>query len=602
MSFLFSRNNFPYLIDAQKGTFNHIMKQRISQLLQNDLQKWHFFLICAGILVFRLLLTGAQQVFLYPDESGMDDMLMYNMAVSITNGEWLGAYNFLTLAKHSFFALWLASLHVLGIPYLLGGQILWSAACVVMVWALAPIVQRRLWQLFLLSALLFNPAAVANPEPFAFVTRVYRDNIFPALCLLCLAGLCGAALRYREPLRRSVGWLLLCGVFWAAVWLTREDGIWLVPFLFVGLVVTAVFILRAALPQKPLRLLCLLLPAVVLAAGLAAWSGMNYHYYGRFIISDFSANEFADAYGALTRVGPEHWHPEYAVPIEVRRELYDLSPSFAILEDYLEDPGIRERYGDHRSGGFYWALREAAAANGFYDSPELAKAYFTQLANEINGLCDAGLVSSRAARSSVTPPLDLRFVPPVAQEWVKNLLFCVTFQDCEPTSLVSIGEYESQLAPMEDYLHEEVLLAYRENSELPYYSLWQRACFFILEAIAWVYRIAIPVMLLCATAWQALAARATFKRKDEKENGDEKRLVWLLMLGLLFLFLLRAAMIAFTSVSSFQIGIYVMYLATVHPIMILYACLGTGFLVKDLQKGGQFAHFLDRKRKLAHED
>ncbi len=555
------------------------MKQKFNKLFQKDIRLWHLFVIGAVFVCLRLILGNAQNVFLYPDASGMDDMLMYNMAVSITQGEWLGAYNFLTLAKHSFFALWLAILHVFNIPYLLGGQLLWTAACAVMVWALAPLVRRHVLQLGLFLALLFNPAGFANPEPFGYITRVYRDNIFPALCLLCLAGLIGAALRYKEPLRRVVCWLVLCGAFLSMAWLTREDGIWLVPFLAVGLLVMAIFIFRSKQPHKPLHYVCLLLPGVLLAAGLAAWSGMNYLYYGRFIVSDFTSHEFADAYGALTRVGPEHWHPEYAVPIEVRNELYDLSPSFALLEGYLEDPGIRDRYGDHRSGGFYWALREAAAANGFYDSPEASKAYFTQLAAEINALCDSGAVSSRSARSSVTPPIDMRYVPSVAAEWVKNLLFCATFQDCEPYSLVSIGVYDTQLAPMEEFLHEDALTAYQENSQLPYYSFYQRLCFFVLEAIVWIYRLAIPLSLLATCVWQIITGKETFKKGEPKEEYDPKRLVWLLMLGLLFLLLLRAAMIAFTSVSSFQIGIYVMYLATVHPLMILYGTLGTGFLI-----------------------
>ncbi len=564
------------------------MKHRVQQWIHNDLEKRHFFLLCFIFVVFRLVLASAQQVFLYPDESGMDDMLMYNMAVSIVNGEWLGPYHHLTLAKHSFFALWLAILHLLHIPYLLGGQLLWSAACAVMVWALAPLVYRRLWQLLLFLALLFNPAAVANPAPYAYITRVYRDNIFPALCLLCIAGLIGAALRYRKSLRYTLPWLLVCGVFLAAVWLTREDGVWLVPFLVAGIATLVVFILRSPLQGKALRCLSLLLPAVVLGVGLAAWSGMNYIYYGRFIISDFSANEFADAYGALTRVGPEHWDAEYAVPQEVRQELYRLSPSFSILEDYLENPNTRERFGDHRSGGFYWALREAAAANGIYDTPETAKAYFTQLAEEINTLCDEGIVSSRGERSGVTPPLDIRFVPPVAKEWIQNLIFCVTFQDCEPHSLISIGQYETKLAPMEDFLYEEVLLAYRENSDLPYYSLWQRVAFFILEAIARIYTLTIPVLISAALIWQVVSAPAIFKKDASirKEDAEMKRLSWVLMLGLLFLILLRAAMIAFTSVSSFQIGIYVMYLATVHPLIILYACLGSAFFWKYLQKKG----------------
>ena len=45
------------------------------------------------------------------------------------------------------------------------------------------------------------------------------------------------------------------------------------------------------------------------------------------------------------------------------------------------------------------------------------------------------------------------------------------------------------------------------------------------------------------------------------------------MLGLLGMALLRCAMIGFVEVSSFGIGTSTMYLATVHPLLILYAAV-----------------------------
>lgn len=53
-------------------------------------------------------------------------------------GNWLGEYNYLTLSKHPLFALWLAALQKLGLPYLIAGQLLWTAAALAMAAALAP--------------------------------------------------------------------------------------------------------------------------------------------------------------------------------------------------------------------------------------------------------------------------------------------------------------------------------------------------------------------------------------------------------------------------------------------------------------------------------
>ena len=61
----------------------------------------------------------------------------------------------------------------------------------------------------------------------------------------------------------------------------------------------------------------------------------------------------------------------------------------------------------------------------------------------------------------------------------------------------------------------------------------------------------------------------------EQENrfGFEET-AWLLLFGIFGIALLRCAMIAFVEVSSFGIGTSTMYLATVHPLLVLYAFAG----------------------------
>ena len=51
-------------------------------------------------------------------------------------------------------------------------------------------------------------------------------------------------------------------------------------------------------------------------------------------------------------------------------------------------------------------------------------------------------------------------------------------------------------------------------------------------------------------------------------------LPWLLLFGLLAMAALRCGMIAFVEVSSFGIGTSTMYLATVHPLLAVYAFTG----------------------------
>ena len=100
------------------------MKKRIRGLLQKDLSVRMMLLLGFALTLVKLFLTGYQLVLATPDFAVLDDTVMYEAAKSITEGNWLGEYNWLTLGKYMFFPVWLALLHTLHIPYLLGGQLL----------------------------------------------------------------------------------------------------------------------------------------------------------------------------------------------------------------------------------------------------------------------------------------------------------------------------------------------------------------------------------------------------------------------------------------------------------------------------------------------
>ncbi len=580
-----------------------------------DLKPWQVLCIGALFVLVKLFLSRAQNVLLLAEQSFIDDGLMYRTAVSISSGEWLGVYDELTLSKQSFFALWLAFLHALRVPFLLGGQLLWAGASAAAAGAFLPAVKKRWAALLLFLLLLFCPSALANPAPYGFVARVYRDNIFPALCLLCVAGMAAFALRWRENPLKTVWWLVLAGAGLGAAMLTREDGWWLLPFAVAAAVVTLLFVLRGAGElggQKAAKVACLFLPFALMAAMNLGWRGMNYAHYGRFITTDFSNGEFADAYGALTRIGHENWDPKVDVPKDVREKVYAASPEFAKLQPYLESDDYYNRYvgvGDYSSGALYWAIREAAAKIGVYATPQTAESYFTALAAEVNALCDGGALAAAGPRSSVSPPLKAAYIGPVLRETAGNLVYCATFQGTDPRSLFSPGGndpewYPAWLEPMEKYLGERALTSLVAGTDTPYYSLFQRTAYWVLDAVRYVYALLAPVAFLAALAWQVMACVQMVKAaRGKRPVGDGIRctrgseaadtgrpgtgpawMLWITLLGILLCMVLRAAMIAYVDVSSFTIGTYVMYLASIHPLLVVYSFVGTFLLVAGISR------------------
>ena len=551
-----------------------------NKLFQNEMSRRRFWFWVLALIALRLALCSQQRVYTWIDGAPLDDELMFQWAQSISAGQWLGPYDFLTLSKRPFFAVWLALLNRLGIPYLLGGQALWCAAALAGALAFAPLIKKYRARLILFGFLCWNPAACAS-----FTWRVYRDNIYPALCLLFFAGLIGWLLRCPGPLKKSLGWLILAGVGLGCGWLCREDGVWVLPFGLAALAAGLVVLWRRRETRhKALKSLAALLPFGMLAASIGAVCALNQSWYGVAVLSDFSEGSFADAIGAMTRVKEEDWQPLVSVPASVRRQLYQAVPQLQPLEYWLEeDEDLQNSYrnpalDDYQSGSFYWALRQAAQNEGVYETPQKAEEYWAGVAQAINTLCEEGALPSEGGRrSSTTPPIRAEYVPGVLAESLRSLGYVLTCGGCQPYEADrTIGTTED-LAVWEEYLHTPTNVAAVAGTDDPYYNPLQKGAFALLSGVRWLYALALPLSFAAGTLLWLRAGWLLWKKR--RQTGGESLLVWFILLAVLAMAALRIGMIAFVEVASFNIGTYVMYLATVHPLLILFsgvACLHWG--------------------------
>lgn len=534
-----------------------------------------FWLVVAALAAVRCLLTSFQMAYTWVGGAPLDDELMFRAANAISAGQWLGDYDYLTLSKSMFFPVWLALLHALHLPYLVSGTVLWCAAALLAAFAFRPLWKGRGLTLVFFAVLSFSPSSWA-----AYTLRVYRDNIFPALCLFCFAGFAGAALRLairEEEKPRIWPWLLAAGVGLACGYLNREDaGLFLLPFAAAATLVMAVLVIRrrrwSALPAQAV-------PYAMLAAGVLLFCGLNQSHYGIFALSDFSSGAFADAMGAMMRVDTESTEPLLSVPADARQRLYEAVPELQPLEYWLEEDAQLQndfrdpQLEDYRAGSFYWAIRRAAQFEGIYDTAQEAEAYWSEVADKINAACDSGTLPTRTGkRSSTTQPIRASYVAPVLAESVRSLVHVLNFADCRPyETLRSIGT-EEDFAAWSGYLHCSFNGAAEAGKDTPYYSPLQKLVFGGMELLRYPYAALCWVGLILSVVRQA----ATLPRVLRRRRADVV-VPWLLLLGLLGMAALRCAMIAFVEVSSFGIGTSTMYLSTVHPLLLLYL-LGSGAL------------------------
>ena len=474
-----------------------------------------------------------------------------------------------------FFAVWLALLNKLHLPYLLGGALLWCAAALLAAFALRPLWrkspagQARALPLLLYALLAFLPSSWAS-----YTLRVYRDNIFPALCLLFFAGMAGAALRavfYTRQQAPIWPWLLAAGVGLACGYLNREDaGLFLLPFAIAATLCMLVVLLHRR------RWLCAaaqVIPYAVLAAGVGIFCALNQHWYGVWGLSDFSEGSFADAMGAMTRVATDSDEPLLSVPADAREKLYAEIPQLQCLQYWLEeDPQLQNDFrdpelDDYRAGSFYWAIRRAAQYEGIYADAATADAYWQSVADAINAACDNGTLPARSGRRSATSqPIRAQYVLPAIREAAKSALWALTFQDCPAyyQTLRSIGTTED-VAQWSAYLHGNFNNAAEAGKDTPYYAPLQKLAYRALGVLRCVYAVLLPLAFVWAVVRHLCALPMVLRRRTAGAA-----LPWLLLFGLLAMAALRCGMIAFVEVSSFGIGTSTMYLSTVHPLLLLY--------------------------------
>ena len=536
-----------------------------------------FWVLCALLVCLRLALTGFQQAYTWVGGAPLDDELMFRAANNITAGQWLGAYDYLTLSKAMFFPVWLALLHALHLPYLVSGAALWCAASLLAAFAFAPLWRKkdadtgRVLTLALFAALAYLPSSWA-----AYTLRVYRDNIFPALCLVFFAGIAGMALRVvfakDKPL---LPWLLAAGAGLACGYLDREDaGLFLLPFAGAATLIVAVVLV---LQRRWKALAAQLIPYAMLGVGVLSFCTLNYTHYGVFALSDFSEGSFAAAMGAMMRVATDSDKPYLSVPADAREKIYAAVPELEPLAYWLEEDAQLqndfrdEALDDYRAGSFYWAIRRAAQFEGIYADAQTADTYWQTVADKINAACDAGTLPARTGkRVATSQPITAAYVPATLTETWNGFWHVLGFRSCEPyETLRSIGT-EDDIAQWSGYLHCSFNAAANAGEDTPYYSPYQKIVFACMQGVRYMYSVLLTVGVLCAVVFQLTELLPQLRKKCTVKTV----VPWLLLFGIFGIALLRCAMIAFVEVSSFGIGTSTMYLATVHPLLAIYAFTG----------------------------
>ena len=446
--------------------------------------RW-WFAAAITLTVAKLWLTAAQPVFAI-GFAGYDDALFLKLAESVRHGDWLGAYDHLTLAKGPFYSLWIAFWNLFGVPLLLSQQLLYVGACAALVRACRPAIASAAARFGFYALLLWNPMTFDASS----LGRVLRQHVYAPLGLLLFAGLAALYFRRHNTLRRQLPWVALLGISFGAFYLTREETVWIAPSLALlagALLFTAA---RESLRTAGRSTTALALATAVSLLPILGVAALNQHFYGWFGTVEFRDPAFNDAYGAMTRVrvGPDL--NRVPVTCQAREAMYAVSPTFAQLRPYLDGDlgrgwagisasatGMRAAELQIGGGWLMWALRDAVAAAGHAHSAAEAHAFYRAMADEINAACDAGRLPAGPRRSGFLPIWREGQKTEVARTAVSFIDYTISFRGFSAFAPPSAGD-EASLAlfrRMTGNRLSPTATGYSTDPEPPYAQLRVRA-------------------------------------------------------------------------------------------------------------------------------
>lgn len=545
-----------------------MLKKAIKIILEKIKKYWlvllFIILLIIKILIVQVQPTTAKYSMIY------DDQLMVEQANSIVSGNWLGEYNSKTLTKGVFTPLFIALTYILNIPFLIGKEIFYGIACIVFVLIISKKIKSKIALICIYIIILINPV-----EYSVQLCRVYRDGLYTSLILFLLAFLIGIFINRKKGIKKQIKYFIGLGISFGATYLCREETIWLLPVILIMSIAT---IIPNYLNKK---IFLYIIPIVITLLLTNVVCMINYKYYGVYTLNQYWGKAFQSAYGALLRIKPQEEKQRVPITRETMQRLYEVSPKFAELKVFLEgqegddwrDIGITID-GEMTGGYVQWALMDAVESLGYYETATKAEKYYTELAEEINKLCDEGVIESRTQKIvSNSCYFELGDILKTITKMPETIKYQYTLEDIS-MMVINPGE----IIGLEK---EKILFEKMTNQPIVtmghYTQKTNRTKIMILEKVEKIYENINPYLFYISIIVVVIFVLINIKKL--KEVYEEL----VILIAIAGLYASRIFIITFTKEMMFEEALNTSYLACIYDIQYLFGIISIIFLVTNIK-------------------
>ena len=483
------------------------------------------FYMPALLFLIGLKLFIVSDIAVHIRFSPIDDSLYVTRAFEFLSGNGWGNYDAYVLAKLPGMSLWLAGSRLLGIPYLLGLNILYSLAGLLLIKEVAKLDIHKPILFIAYFIYLFNP--ITFSVGWAFVMREALATVI-TITLLAVSLRILLSLKNQLPIGSVVAWILLFA--FGQILREEERLLWVYLALFLG----SIFLVQGGLQNRkfPFRFGLLMLVAAILSTSLVSYGVRFYNqkYYGAPFMNDFNEGEFPKLMATLRSIESSVDNRLVMLPQEVIKRLIPIIPDFAPVLERLPDPGLQtfscKLQGvctEWSNGWMPWAVKKAAAEVGRTPTLSEGQNYFKSIRNQVEALCASEQLRCRPNGDAMLPPMQLRWF----RAYLQSLVFLIEMTTYPAMAVISNDDMPVNAARSLVEIYQQVTMTNVTQNPKPedisseiskLQSQWRAIIAFfvfhfngliiLLGSIAIVWRLVMypsikvgPLYMICAVFW-----------------------------------------------------------------------------------------------------
>ena len=412
---------------------------------------------------------------------------------------------------------------------------------------------------------------------------MYRNGITLSQVLIVIGSMFAIYQRRDEKIKKILPFAIVGGLTLASLWLTREDGIWILPFVMVVLILTIVLILIKYFKEKNIKLNKLLIktivvitPMIILVLSLNVVRLLNYNKYGVFIYNEINDGYFGKVIKTIYSVKTDEDIQYVTVTRNKINMLYNYSETLNSIKPELEKSMDSWDYCDRKPGDtqvedgwFWWALKGAAESANMYDDAKKSDEFYKNVYEELNKAIKEGKIETQMSMpSNLMSPWKKQYIWQLPRAMARMTWYVVNFEDVQTVSVAGDIPNDSVGVAKFEAISNDLAANNKIDNSIDNNSKYTEKYVKRINIITKIYKKLGLVVAIVSFIAYIITTIKLIKSKDKKSIID----IWLLLTGIACSYIILLAGVSYNHITS-CFSRYYMYLSGAYPLITVF-CIG----------------------------